>query len=107
MVKNLPANAETTGDPDLIPGWEDPLEKEMATHSSMLAWEFPWTEEPGGLQSMRLQSQTWPSACVRMYERTHTHKVTDENHLYSPGNSLLYGELTGKEIQKEGIYVYA
>ena len=35
--------------------WEDPLETEMATHSSMLAWKTPWTEEPGGLQSMRLQ----------------------------------------------------
>ena len=33
-------------------GWEDPLEKEMATHSSILAWRIPWTEEPGGLQSM-------------------------------------------------------
>ena len=33
-------------------GWEDPLEKEMVTHSSILAWEIPWTEEPGGLQSM-------------------------------------------------------
>ena len=33
-------------------GWEDPLEKDMATHSSILAWEIPWTEEPGGLQSM-------------------------------------------------------
>ena len=33
-------------------GWEDPLEKEMATHSSILAWEIPWTEEPGGLQSI-------------------------------------------------------
>ena len=33
-------------------GWEDPLEKEMATHSSILTWEIPWTEEPGGLQSM-------------------------------------------------------
>ena len=33
------------------PNWEDPLEKEMATHSSVLAWETPWTEEPGGLQS--------------------------------------------------------
>ena len=32
-------------------GWEDPLEKEMATHSSTIAWEIPWTEEPGGLQS--------------------------------------------------------
>ena len=33
-------------------GWEDPLEEEMATHSSILVWEIPWTEEPGGLQSM-------------------------------------------------------
>ena len=39
--------------------WEDPLEKEMATQSSFIAWEIPWTEEPGGLQSMKLQkSQT-------------------------------------------------
>ena len=36
-------------------GWEDPLEKEMATHSSILAWEIPWTEEPAGLQSMGSQ----------------------------------------------------
>ena len=36
-------------------GWEDPLEKGMATHSSILAWRIPWTEEPGGLQSMGLQ----------------------------------------------------
>ena len=40
-------------------GWEDPLEYEMATHSSILAWKIPWTEEPGGLQSMGSQSQTW------------------------------------------------
>ena len=37
------------------PGWEDPLEEGMATHSSTLAWRIPWTEEPGGLQSMGLQ----------------------------------------------------
>ena len=36
-------------------GWQDPLEKEMATHSSILAWRIPWTEEPGGLQSTGLQ----------------------------------------------------
>ena len=36
-------------------GWEDPLEKGMATHSSILTWEIPWTEEPGGLQSMETQ----------------------------------------------------
>ena len=39
-------------------GGEDPLEKEMATHSSILAWSIPWTEEPGGLQAMGSQSQT-------------------------------------------------
>ena len=38
--------------------WEDPLDLEMATHSSILAWKIPWTEEPGGLQSMGSQSQT-------------------------------------------------
>ena len=47
-VKHPPANA---GDVGSIPGWEPPREKEMATHSSILAWEIPWTEEPGGLQS--------------------------------------------------------
>ena len=39
-------------------GWEDPLGKEMATHSSILAWEIPWTEEPGGLQSLGCEGQT-------------------------------------------------
>ena len=52
LVKNLPAMQETWV-PSL--GWEDPLEKEMATHSSTLAWKIPWTEEPGGLQSMGSQ----------------------------------------------------
>ena len=49
MVKNLPAMQETQ---IRSLGWEDPLEKEMATHSSILAWRIPWTEEPGRLQSM-------------------------------------------------------
>ena len=52
-VKNSPANG---GNSSLIPGSVDPLEKEMATHSSILAWEIPWTEEPGGLQSMGSQN---------------------------------------------------
>ena len=52
MVKNLPTIA---GDPGSIPGQEDLLEKEMATHSSILAWRIPRTEEPGGLQSMASQ----------------------------------------------------
>ena len=46
------ASAYNAGDPGLIPGSEDPLEKEMATHSSILAWGIPWTEEPEGPQSM-------------------------------------------------------
>ena len=49
VVKNLPAKAGDAGDTGSILGWEDPLEKEMATHSSILAWRIPWTEEPGGL----------------------------------------------------------
>ena len=52
MVKNLPAMQETRVQ---SLGWEDPLEKEMATHSNILAWRIPWTEEPGGLQSIGSQ----------------------------------------------------
>ena len=44
------------GDPVLLLGWEDTLEKEMAAQSSILAWRIPWTEEPGRLQSMVLQT---------------------------------------------------
>ena len=51
-VKNLPAMQETQIQ---FLGWEDPLEKEMATHSSILAWRIPWVEEPGRLQSMGSQ----------------------------------------------------
>ena len=51
-VKNLPAMQETWVQ---SLGWEEPLEKGMATHPSILAWRIPWTEEPGGLQSMGLQ----------------------------------------------------
>ena len=53
-VKNLPAMQETQKMQIRSLGWEDPLEKEMATHTSILAWEIPWTEEAGGLQSMGL-----------------------------------------------------
>ena len=52
MVKNLPANARDSGDVSSIPGQGDPLEKSMATHSSIIAWRISWTEEPGGLPSM-------------------------------------------------------
>ena len=49
---NLPAMQETQETRIQSLGWEDPLEEEMATHSSLPAWKIPWTEEPGGLQSM-------------------------------------------------------
>ena len=49
MVKNPPANAGDVRDAGSIPGQEDPLEEEMATHSSIHAWRIPWTEEPEGL----------------------------------------------------------
>ena len=55
MVKNPPTMRETWV---RSLGWEDPLEEGMAIHSSILAWRIPWTEEPGGLQSMGSQSQT-------------------------------------------------
>ena len=69
MVKNLPAKA---GDwvQSLI--WDDPLEKEMATHSSILAWEIPWTEEPGRLQSIGSQRLRHDLTT----EHTHTITVT-------------------------------
>ena len=52
LVKNPPANA---GDTVQSLTWEDPLEKEIATHPSIIAWRIPWTEEPGGLQPLRLR----------------------------------------------------
>ena len=58
MVKNLPVMQKAQETQAQSLGWEDSLEKEMATHSSILAWKIPWTEEPGGLQSTGSQSQT-------------------------------------------------
>ena len=64
MVKNLSAMQETQV-PSL--GWEDPLEEGMATHSSILAWRIPWTEEPGGLRSMGCKESNTTE------QLTHTH----------------------------------
>ena len=70
MVKNLPANEGDARDRSSIPGWEDPLEEEMATHSSILAWKIPWTEESGRLQSVGHKESD-------MTERlTHTHPLS-------------------------------
>ena len=72
MVKNLPAMQETQV---WSLCWEDPLKKEVATHSNVLAWGIPWTEELGGLQSMGSQNQTWLSDYLHFF-----HKVFQSIH---------------------------
>ena len=74
-VKN-PTNAGDIRECRFDPGREDPLEKEMATHSSILAWKIPWTEEPGGLQSMgsRRVGQDWAHAQPSAFISTGTSK---------------------------------
>ena len=67
FIKNLPVMQEKQEMWAQSQGQEDPLEEEMATHSSILAWRIPWTEEPGGVQYMRSQRVTWLSVW--------THKV--------------------------------
>ena len=56
VIKNPPAMQEAQEIQVQSPGWEDPLEKGMATHSGILAWRVPWTVEPDGLQSTGLQT---------------------------------------------------
>ena len=67
MVKNLPAMQETQVQ---SLGWEDPLEKGMATHSRILAWRIPWTQDPGELQSTGLQTvrHNWTTKTFTIYE---------------------------------------
>ena len=59
VVKNLPAMQEMQKTWVQSLGPEDPLEEEMATHSSILAWEIPWTEDPGRLQSVHGVAKSW------------------------------------------------
>ena len=63
VIKNLPAMQETEEMGVRSLGQEDPLEESLATHSNILAWRIPWTEKPGRLQSMGLQSQTQLGDC--------------------------------------------
>ena len=76
LVKNMHAYTGDTRDMRSIPGWGRSLEKEMATHSSILAWETPWPEEPGGLQSMELQRVRLSGMHTHAYTHTHTHPHT-------------------------------
>ena len=97
-VKNLAAMQETWV-PSL--GREDPLEKGMATHSSILAWRSPWTEEPGGLQSMGLQrvghdwaTFTLPSGPV---VKTHASNVRDMGSISGQGTKIAHASWQKKK----------
>ena len=78
MVKNSPAMQEMWV---RSLGQEDSLEKEMATYSSILAWEIPWTEEPGGLQSVRLDNKNIHS-CIQMYSEVMAFNLSVQFYLY-------------------------
>ena len=67
MVKSLPAMTQVRS-----LGWEDPLEKEMITHSSILAWRIPWTEEPGSLQSIECKESDMTEH-AQMHIQIHIH----------------------------------
>ena len=87
LVKNLPAMWETWV---RSLSWEDPLEKEMATPSRILAWKIPWVEEPGVLQSMGLQrvGHNWATSLYTWFYPVHADS-------FSPDISQLHVELKG------------
>ena len=108
QVKNLPAMRETR-DPSL--GREDPLEKGMATHSSILAWRSPWTEEPGGLQTTRPQrvrhdwatntllSPRQESQCVLPYSRGDCRTAEQSGPRIHPFPAWKVGEGEGRKAE--------
>ena len=87
-LKHLPAMRETW---IWSLGWEDPLEKEMATHSSTLAWKIPWMEEPGRLQSMGSQRvrQDWATSFSLSLCYCSTKTVTDNTQMKKHGYALI------------------
>ena len=86
MVKNLSVRQEMGS----IPGSEDPLEKRMTTHCNILAWRIPWTEEPGGLQSMELQRVGHTNVTEHKGIRTKKQSYhAGKNPVLSLSNSLL------------------
>ena len=86
-VNSLPAMQQTQVQ---SLGEEDPLEKRMATHSSVLAWEIPWTEEPSGPQSSVSNSQTLLSTHTQTHRHTHTHTHEVKQ----------MGKLVAREVQR-------
>ena len=94
-VKRLPTMQETRV---RSLGWEDPLEKEMATHSSILAWKIPWTEEPGRLQSTGLQSRTQLSDFTSLCLIVST--LRDPMDCSLPGSSVHKDSLVAQLVKK-------
>ena len=104
VVKNLPAIQETQVQ---ILGQEAPLEEEMATHCSMLAWKIPWTEEPGRLQSMRSQRirHDWAHMhlCVHAHVYTHVHAIIyTHTFVHKPRYKLVRGHSPQKQFPEIG-----
>ena len=97
LIKNLPANA---GDVGLILGQDDPLEEEMATHSSILAWRIPWTRDPGRLQSMGSQrvghdlatTQIWMVATIENLLLPYAKKNVPVSPLWSDLQPFIKGQ---------------
>ena len=96
-VKNLFAMQETHVMQVLSLGWEDLLEKEMATHSSVLAWKIPWTEEPGGLQSMGSQRVRYDCAYM------HTSILRNRNDMKKSYNFTESN--TGRQLKRIPIFI--
>ena len=92
-VKNLPAVQETRVQ---SLGWEDPLEKEMAPHSSTFAWKIPWTEEPGRLQSMGSWrvGHEWATS-LSLFTFMHWRRKWQPTPVFLPGESQGRGSLVG------------
>ena len=76
-------------------GWEDLLEKAIATHFSILAWRIPWTEEPGRLQSMGLRSRTQLSDFTFTFHFMHWRRKWQPTPVFLPGESQGQGSLVG------------
>ena len=113
VVKNLLCNAGDIRDVGLIPGLQDPLEKERATHSSVLGWRIPWVEEPGRLQCMGLHIVVherrvfvwlpWWIRCLKICLQCRRHRFdlsVGRHHGEGNGNPLQYSCL-GNSMNRE------
>ena len=86
VEKNLPANVETRVQ---SLGQEDPLEKEMATHSSTLAWEIPWTADPGGLQPMGSENlPTYDTTQFKKQQQPYIMRESSSSRIFRERNDL-------------------